>query len=352
MRYDTPPAGDADPLPDWGDPDAPLVYVSYGTVTATVGPFAAVYPATVAALADRPVRVLLTTGDGADVAALGPLPDNVRVERFRPQQAVMPLAAAAIGHGGFGTTMTALVHAVPLVVLPLFAFDQFVNADAVAAAGAGLAVAGEVDGVGRLADAVDAVLADDAYSAGARRIAEEIASQPPVGSAVTVWLLERLGGRPADYRPGGPGTGTRTRSGVPADDQSSSGASSALVAHDVESASSWTSTWVPSSRVTSTSYRLSSSPFSVSVTRPPPVCASAAALARSSSAPVIADSVAVVVPASGGEGDAPAHCDDTNDGGGDDGCSRPVLHVCSSSGCARRTWLCAPNRALASLNVA
>ena len=194
VRYDTPPAGDADPLPDWGDPDAPLVYVSYGTVTATVGPFAAVYPATVAALADRPVRVLLTTGDGADVAALGPLPDNVRVERFRPQQAVMPLAAAAIGHGGFGTTMTALVHAVPLVVLPLFAFDQFVNADAVAAAGAGLAVAGEVDGVGRLADAVDAVLADDAYSAGARRIAEEIASQPPVGSAVAV--LERLGGQP------------------------------------------------------------------------------------------------------------------------------------------------------------
>ena len=193
VRYDTPPAGDADPLPDWGDPDAPLVYVSYGTVTATVGPFAAVYPATVAALADRPVRVLLTTGDGADVAALGPLPDNVRVERFRPQQAVMPLAAAAIGHGGFGTTMTALVHAVPLVVLPLFAFDQFVNADAVAAAGAGLAVAGEVDGVGRLADAVDAVLADDAYSAGARRIAEEIASQPPVGSAVAV--LERLGGQ-------------------------------------------------------------------------------------------------------------------------------------------------------------
>ena len=37
--------------------------------------------------------------------------------------------------------------------------------------------------------------------------------------------------------------------------------------------SSWTSTWEPSSSVTSTSYQLSSSPTSVSVTLPPPVAA-------------------------------------------------------------------------------
>jgi UDP:flavonoid glycosyltransferase YjiC (YdhE family) len=192
VRYDTPPAPETEPLPAWGDPDAPLVYVSYGTITATIGPFAAIYPATVAALADRPVRVLLTVGDGADDGALGPLPGNVRVERFRPQQTVMPIASAVVGHGGFGTTMTALAHAVPLVVLPLFASDQHINADAVAAAGAGVAVPGELDGAAHLAAAVDAVLADGTFAAGARRVADEIDALPPVGSAVPV--LERLGG--------------------------------------------------------------------------------------------------------------------------------------------------------------
>ncbi|WP_447007584.1 glycosyltransferase [Saccharothrix isguenensis] len=61
---------------------------------------------------------------------------GVRVERFRPQQDVMPHADAVIGHGGFGTTMTALAGGVPRVVVPLFALDQFHNARAVERAGA------------------------------------------------------------------------------------------------------------------------------------------------------------------------------------------------------------------------
>lgn len=186
LRYDTAPVPPGDDLPDWGDPDAPLVYASFGTVTAALGPFAGIYAATVAALADRPVRVLVTVGDSGDPAALGPLPANVRVERFRPQQAVMPAASAVIGHGGFGTTMTALAHGVPLVVVPLFAFDQHVNAAAVADAGAGVALDGGPAATDGLAAAVDAVLADGAFAAGARRVADEIADLPPVRAGVDV----------------------------------------------------------------------------------------------------------------------------------------------------------------------
>jgi UDP:flavonoid glycosyltransferase YjiC (YdhE family) len=192
LRYEAPPATGADPLPRWGDPDAPLVYASYGTVTGTLGPYAAVYPGTVAALADQPVRLLLTLGEGGDPPALGPLPPNVRVERFRPQAAVMPAAAAVLGHGGFGTTMTALAHGVPLVVLPLFSFDQYANADAVEAAGAGVARRGGIADLARLAGAVDTVLSDASFTDGARRVAVAIAGLPPVAEGVAV--LERLGG--------------------------------------------------------------------------------------------------------------------------------------------------------------
>jgi UDP:flavonoid glycosyltransferase YjiC (YdhE family) len=192
LRYETAPPSASAALPRWGDPEAPLVYVSYGTVTAGLAPFAAIYPATVAALADRPVRALVTVGDSGDPATLGPLPENVLVERFRPQQDVMPFAAAVIGHGGFGTTMTALAHGVPLVVLPLFALDQRINALAVAGAGAGVALDGGPADVGRLGEALDAVLGDASFGTGARRVADEISALPP--AATTAAVLAQLVG--------------------------------------------------------------------------------------------------------------------------------------------------------------
>ena len=100
----------------WGNPSHPLVYVSFGSVTAALGGFETVYRDVVAVFADRPVRVLLTTGEGLDPADLAPLPANVRAERWWPQSEVMPYCAAVVGHGGFGTTMAALAAGVPQVM--------------------------------------------------------------------------------------------------------------------------------------------------------------------------------------------------------------------------------------------
>ena len=52
----------------------------------------------------------------------------------------MPHAAAVVGHGGHGTTLGALAHGVPQVVVPLFSIDQWANAAAVERAGAGVAL--------------------------------------------------------------------------------------------------------------------------------------------------------------------------------------------------------------------
>jgi UDP:flavonoid glycosyltransferase YjiC (YdhE family) len=129
--------------------------------------------------------VLLTIGEDRELGELGPLPANVRVERWAPQDAVLPYAAAVVSHGGHGTTMGALAHGVPLVLAPLFSGDQIVNAAAVARAGAGIglstadrAVRDPVD-IGGLADAVRAVLGDPAMGVAAARIAAAMRALPP-----------------------------------------------------------------------------------------------------------------------------------------------------------------------------
>jgi UDP:flavonoid glycosyltransferase YjiC (YdhE family) len=174
------------PLPDWWNgSQQPLVYVSFGSSAAGNGFFPDVYRGAVDALADLPVRVLLTVGTEVDPADLGPVPANVHVEPWVPQGAVMSHAAVMVGHGGSGSTLAAMAAGMPLAVVPLFA-DQPDNAQRVAELGAGL----RLDGVSGLGEAVSELLAVPSYRANAREVAAEIAALPPVGEAVG--LLEEI----------------------------------------------------------------------------------------------------------------------------------------------------------------
>jgi UDP:flavonoid glycosyltransferase YjiC (YdhE family) len=194
------PAAQTPPLPaDWwpaGD-DHPLVYLSFGSVTAGSHlPFyPSLYRAAIDALADVEARVLLTVGEDRDHAELGPLPPNLHVERWFDQDGVLPHAWAAVIHGGYGSTLGALSHGVPLVVLPLFSGDQFVNAAAVARSGAGVALGADgarrgaldlppADVLAGLCSAVERVLADPAPRRRAAQIADAMAALPPVDAAV------------------------------------------------------------------------------------------------------------------------------------------------------------------------
>ena len=58
-----------------------------------------------------------------------------------PARRVARRADVIVCHGGFGSTLGALAHGTPLVVLPLFSNDQWANGEAVARAGAGITVA-------------------------------------------------------------------------------------------------------------------------------------------------------------------------------------------------------------------
>jgi UDP:flavonoid glycosyltransferase YjiC (YdhE family) len=182
------------PLPaPWGDRDHPLVYVTFGSVAAGLPPFAGLYRAAVDALAGEPIRVLVTTGRAVEPGSLAPVPANARVEQWWPQASVMPHTTVVVGHGGFGTTMMALAAGVPQVVIPLFASDQFLNAERVAAIGAGVCLDGGPGAVSGLAQAVADLLGQPAYALNARGVAAAMAGLPDVASSVP--FLEELAGR-------------------------------------------------------------------------------------------------------------------------------------------------------------
>jgi UDP:flavonoid glycosyltransferase YjiC (YdhE family) len=174
------PHPEPSPLP-WPGDARPLVYLSLGSVAPSTDAYPGLYRAAIDSLADLPIRLLVSTG-GQDPAALGSLPDGVRAERWVDEPALGHHLAAMISHGGAGSIRTALTSGVPLVVMPLFG-DQPLNARAVAAAGAGIAVE---DGPGGLAGAVGTVLEDPAYARRADEIAGEVAALPPVHEAIAV----------------------------------------------------------------------------------------------------------------------------------------------------------------------
>ncbi|MFD9697746.1 glycosyltransferase [Lentzea sp. NPDC059081] len=164
----------------------PLVYLTLGTVSYGA---TEVLKAAVDGLARLPVEVLVAVGPG-DPALLGDVPENVTVANFVPQATVLGQAGLVVHHGGTGTTLGALAAGLPQLVLPQGA-DQFVNADALAGAGAGAKLVGpEVT-----ADAVEAaarrLLDDAAVRQVALAAAAEIAEMPDP-AAVVQRLIERV----------------------------------------------------------------------------------------------------------------------------------------------------------------
>jgi UDP:flavonoid glycosyltransferase YjiC (YdhE family) len=196
VRFRNGVARPAGPLPDWwenaGDP---LVYLTFGSVTGSLPFFPALYQRVLEALAALPVRVLLTLGRDADPVALGPLPPNAHAEAWVAQDDVLAHAAVVVGHGGYGTTLGALAHGVPMVSLPLFAGDQWRTARRVAEVGAGVLLE---DGerrvfdppgpgvIARLPGALREVLADPAFGRAAQLLGEEMERLPPAADAVAV----------------------------------------------------------------------------------------------------------------------------------------------------------------------
>ncbi|CRK62058.1 glycosyltransferase, MGT family [Alloactinosynnema sp. L-07] len=161
-------------LPAWvAEHREPLTYLTLGTAFGQ----AHVLRTAIDGLAGLPGRVLVAAGPTVDVGTIGAVPDNVTVLPWVPQADLLPHVDLVVHHGGSGTTLGALAAGIPQLFLPQGA-DQFVNADAIAASGAGAQLVGDEF----TAEAVTAksrdLLADESVTARAREVAAEIAAMP------------------------------------------------------------------------------------------------------------------------------------------------------------------------------
>ncbi len=209
------PGGSA---PEWVArlPDQPTVYVSMGTILRVPQ----VFDAVLRGLRDEPLNLIMSIGRALDPADFGPQPDNVRIEPFIPHDiSLLPYCDAVVTHGGANTTLGALSHGLPLLVIP-FSGHMLQHGIRCKALGAGLLLrpsgAGGSGGSGgpsaaripvrqaselwrdrspdlspsAVRTAVQALLYDPSYRQAAQALQAEMASLP--GLAQAVECLERL----------------------------------------------------------------------------------------------------------------------------------------------------------------
>jgi UDP:flavonoid glycosyltransferase YjiC (YdhE family) len=158
----------------------PRVYLTLGTVS-----FGAVevLSRAISEIASLDVDILVTVGPVGEPAALGAVPDNVHIERFVAQSAVLPLVDLIVHHGGTGTVLGALEVGLPQLLLPQGA-DQFFNVEILTAAGAVRALRNDAQHPGAIREAVEALLGDCPERRAAARLRDEIAAMPAPAQVV------------------------------------------------------------------------------------------------------------------------------------------------------------------------
>ncbi|MFI6047484.1 glycosyltransferase [Nocardia sp. NPDC051321] len=171
------PGSPAEVLPDWMGQlgDRPVVYFSLGTVPIFNQP--SMFEPVLRALADLAVEAIVTVGRTNDPAAFGPLPDSIHLEQWLPLAAVLPRCDAVVCHGGAGTTLAALSHGLPLLLLPRGA-DQFPTAAACRSMGAAQVLPPDVGTTDAVRAGIEAMLTDASYTAAAARLKSEIDDMP------------------------------------------------------------------------------------------------------------------------------------------------------------------------------
>ena len=160
-----------------------VVHVTQGTYA--TDPASLVRP-TIQAMADDDVLVIVTS---PDPDTLGPLPGNVRVERFIPHAYLLPHVDVMITNAGYNGVLTALAHGVPLVCAGRTEDKANVSAR-VAWSGSGIDLRTDTPSVQQIRDGVRRVLANSSYRDNARRIQADFAGHDaPVEASA---LLEQL----------------------------------------------------------------------------------------------------------------------------------------------------------------
>jgi UDP:flavonoid glycosyltransferase YjiC (YdhE family) len=135
----------------------------------------------VAALAELPVRAIVSTGPAVDPADV-PGATNVAVVRSAPHRELFPHASVVITHAGHGTLLKALAAGVPTLCLPM-GRDQEDNVVRAARHGAVLRLRPTARPE-QIAGAVRRLLDEPAFRLAAQRIGERLRADAASGSLV------------------------------------------------------------------------------------------------------------------------------------------------------------------------
>ena len=146
------------------------------------------------ALADVDCNVIATVGPSRDPAELAPFPDNAHVERYISQSFVLPRASVAVVHGGSGSTLAALAHGLPMLVVPQAA-DQFENAAQCEDIGVALRLLPDELTSEAARSAVVSLLEDENHRKRAQEVAQEIAEMPEPATLVPKLVATALQSR-------------------------------------------------------------------------------------------------------------------------------------------------------------
>lgn len=189
VRYAGPLVRDPVWVGDWTAPwpateRRPLVLVGFST---SFQNHAACLQRVIDACASLPVRVLVTLGGAILQDELRPA-DNTVIRDSAPHDIVMRDASLVVTHGGHGTVMTALLHRLPMLVLP-HGRDQGDNAARITERGAGLALPNSAT-VEAMRAAIVRLLDEPGFGRQASRLGEAVAAE--VAASTLIADLERL----------------------------------------------------------------------------------------------------------------------------------------------------------------
>jgi UDP:flavonoid glycosyltransferase YjiC (YdhE family) len=172
------PSATFDPPTWWPELSSgrPVVHVTQGTLDNA--DLSRLLRPTIDALAHDDLLVVATTG-GPDPGPVGPLPDNVRLERFIPHDQLLPHVDVMVTNGGYGGVQQALANGVPLVVAGN-SEDKPEVAARVRWSGAGIDLGTGKPHPRAIGRAVRRVLAEPAFGQRARALQSEIVSSRPL----------------------------------------------------------------------------------------------------------------------------------------------------------------------------
>ena len=174
------------PPPYLSEPGDPWVLVS---ISSQLQDDLALAETALEALADRPVRTLLTVGPDHEPSEISRRPRNARIERTARHSAVLERAVLLISHAGHGSVMKALWHGRPMVLMP-WGRDQPGVAARAQALGVAEVVARASATAETLGAAADRVMASaDMRDTAAKHSARLRTTDPPSAAAVLVESL-------------------------------------------------------------------------------------------------------------------------------------------------------------------